>query len=208
MPVNIKIQKGSKNFSLIGNSDVYSLKRKVQDTLEEIADAIREAASEFAPISDPADKAGGSASHIPSGALKENPVDIFESQFGESGAVGASGFRYRAPAGAVNLGGEKIGGQFLKGSPIDEGHIFYTIAIEYPEDPFYAKFVAFGTKGHGPRTAKIMKFTYKDSPYRAKYVRGQDPQPYLGRAVESVKGTVEMKMAELRAEARLIKSGG
>jgi len=206
MSVNIYIKKEDKKFTLYGVNDVYSLKNKTRDTLDDISDQIRDAASHFAPISDPDDKAGGSARHIPSGTLKKNPVDISHSREGEAGAVGRFGFRFRAPAGSP--GG--IGGQFVssRSRATIEGHIFFEIVISYPEHPFYAKFVSFGVRGHGPKGPKPMKFRYKGANYKTDYVSGQEAQPYLTEAVESVQGYVQMKLSELKAEAKLIRSGG
>ena len=158
-------------------------------------------ASEFAPESSPDDKEGGSARDIPSGTLKAHPVDIFHAGFGESTPVGPSGFRFRAPAGSP--GG--IGGRFISGSTAGhEGHVFYVIDIELPNHPFYAKFVHEGVRGHGPARAKSMKFRYQGANWNTKWVSGQEANPYLAKAIRAAEFDVDMKVGELRAEARFL----
>jgi hypothetical protein len=205
MSVKISIKKsGGGNFELFGATKIYTLKHRLKEALDDISEEIRENASRRAPISDPDDKAGGSARHIPSGTLKENPVDIFHSGMGESISVGRSGFRFQAPAGATDLEGNKIGGQFIssRSSPLGEAHIFYTIDIEYPSYPFYAKFVAFGVGGHGPAGDKPMKFRYGGKNFKTRYVSGQKANPWLPGAINDSKGYIELRIGQLKAEAR------
>lgn len=211
MSFDIKIQKNKGAFDLIPEGSVTNLKFRVKDVLDDIADNIEYQASIFAPESEPDDKEGGSASYIPSGALREHPVDITETGFGRVANIQreAEGFRsVQAPAGATDpITGKKIGGQFVKGKATTAGHIFYTTTITYPEDPFYAKYVAFGTGVYGPRhqpitstSGKPMKFKYLGKRWKLDFVMGQRPQPYLNDATQAVNVTyIPIKMRELRA---------
>ncbi len=206
MPVDIFIEdKWNGDFQILGEAKVHALKRDLKDALDDISESIFRYASAFAPESSPDDKAGGSARDIPSGALKAHPVDILHSGFGEAAAVGASGFRFRAPAGSTDAFGNKIGGQFISGATEGhQGHVFYVIDIELPRDPFYAKFVHEGVAPHGPATAEKMKFRYQGANWSTKWVSGQEANPYLARAIEAAQYDVDLKVGELRAEARFL----
>lgn len=202
MSFDIHIERKTKNqFDLVSDLKVLGLKRKVKDVLNDISDELAVSASIHAPISDPDDKEGGSASHIPSGALKIHAVQQTRSQFGIA-----------EPAAPLFGGGFAVrgaGGRFVPGkaSTSDFGHIFYTVTTTYPDTPYYARYVAFGTGIYGPRNTPIvsisgkpMKFRYKEKNWKLKTVLGQRPQPYLDTATDEVNSYfIPMKMRELRA---------
>jgi len=197
-------------FEILGESEIMLLKNRVRDAVNDIADNLEEKAKLLAPESSPEDKAGGSARWIPSGTLKMHPVDVFKAR--AEGSVTdvplfGGGFALRAPAGAIDpFSGKKIGGQFLPGvGTIEErGHVFFRAVVSYPQHPFYAKYVAFGTPDHGPRGESNMIFYYNGRNYNTPFVHGQDPQPYLKWAAEANEAYVEIKMSELRREVDAI----
>lgn len=204
MSFDIRIEKGTQGFDIIPDAKVSVIKHRIKDILDDIADNVEYQASIFAPISDEDDKEGGSAFAIPSGTLSEHPVDITETGFGrvENFAREAEGNR--------SIRGES--GRFVKGKGTGVGHIFYTTTITYPEQPFYAKYVAFGTGVYGPRhqpitsiSGKPMKFKYLGKRWKLMSVLGQQPQPYLNEATHVVNSTyIPIKMRELRAQVDAI----
>lgn len=221
MAIDIRIEKNTGTFDILPDGKITKAKFKIKDILDDIADNIEYQAGIFAPVSDEADKSGGSTSNIDSGTLSENPVYIEESGFGKVANIGreAEGYRsVQAPAGAVDpITGKKIGGKFVKGKATGIGHVFYTTTIKYPDDPFYAKYVAFGsgtraaegsfeygknkvyTPDHKPivpLTDKPMEFRYLGKKWKLGYTLGQSPQPYLDEAVNS--SYIKTKLGELR----------
>jgi hypothetical protein len=202
MSIDIRLEPRGKKINIIGDTQIVAMKERLAAAIEDIATTISDVAREYAPISKPDDKLGSSTRGMPpSGTLKAHPVDI---------SRGVSGFTTVADIRGEAEGYRSIrgtGGRFVpgKGTSAGIGHVFYSVSISYPEYPFYAKYVAFGVPGHGPRGEENMKFRYKNRGYNTPWVSGQEAQPYLGEAISDVNIMyVPIRISELRREADAI----
>lgn len=186
------------------------------ETVRDIARALAEEASEQAPLGK-------------TGALKAHPVDVNEvtryvpHHVGNNLPFGSVVEPFPSFGGGFTVRG--AGGRFVKGGSQLEpgtrgrgrsftGEELELIEVTLPEEPRHAVWVHEGTGIYGPEHEvirphppnKIMVWENEDgNTIKAKFVRGQKPNPYLENAFVIINRTyIPARVEELRLEIKVL----